>query len=125
MESWYAIPSGCGAVYHSLNPRLFDKELDFIINNAEDRIIMADISFFEKLERLLPKLPTVEAIIFFTDRAHMPPPTSKLYHNQVKILCYEDLLQAEINGLSAFQWTNCQETDACGLCYTSGTTGKV
>ncbi|KAH7624746.1 hypothetical protein Ndes2526B_g00112 [Nannochloris sp. 'desiccata'] len=126
MESWYAIPSGCGAVYHSLNPRLFDKELDYIINHAGDKIIMADISFIELLERLLPKLPTVEAIIFFTDRAHMPSTSSKLYQNspKVKILCYEDLLHAEINGLSTFQWLECHENQACGLCYTSGTTGN-
>ncbi len=126
MESWYAIPSGCGSVYHSLNPRLFDKELMYIINHAEDRIIMADISFIELLERLLPSLPTVEAIIFFTDTQHMPPTSSKLYQtrNKVKILCYEDLLQAEINGLSTFQWMNVRENQACGLCYTSGTTGN-
>jgi acyl-CoA synthetase (AMP-forming)/AMP-acid ligase II len=126
MESWYAIPSGCGAVYHSLNPRLFDKELDFIINHAEDTIIMADISFIELLERLLPKLNTVKAIIFYTDSAHMPPKSSKLYQNprKMNVLCYEDLLEAEINGLSTFQWVECDENQACGLCYTSGTTGN-
>jgi len=87
---------------------------------------MADISFIELLERLLPKIPTVEAIIFFTDKAHMPPTTSALYKNpqKLKILCYEDLLAAELDGLSTFQWINCHENQACGLCYTSGTTGN-
>lgn len=39
------------------------------------------------------------------------------------VLCYEDLLEAELPGLPSFAWTLAAETDACGLCYTSGTTG--
>ena len=39
-------------------------------------------------------------------------------------LCYEDLLEAERQHLAGFQWVRVDENDACGLCYTSGTTGK-
>lgn len=117
MECWYGI-AGAGAVCHTLNPRLFDKELEFIINHAEDAIIMADISFVQLLERLKPKLRTVRHIIYLTDDRHMPKAST------LSALCYEDLLEEEVQGLPGFQWTPCQENQACGLCYTSGTTGN-
>ncbi len=121
-ESWYGIP-GAGAVCHTLNPRLFDQDLEYIINHAEDSVIMADISFADLLDRLLPRLPTVRAVIYLTDAAHMPAiPKST---PRCAVLCYDTLLDAESAGLNWFRWTACRETQACGLCYTSGTTGTL
>ena len=120
LESWYGI-TGAGAVCHTLNPRLFDKELDFIINHAEDSVIVADAPFAELLGRLAPRLGKVRHVIFLTDERNMPPRT----HPALKsVLCYEDLLEEELGGLEGFQWTECSEGQACGLCYTSGTTGN-
>ena len=39
-------------------------------------------------------------------------------------LCYEELIEAERPRLDGFQWVRVDENDACGLCYTSGTTGR-
>lgn len=113
IECWYGVP-GIGAVLHTLNPRLFDKELDYIINHAQDRIIIADISFVDMLERLLPNLPTVEYVIYLTDAAQMPPRRAGSSY-KAQILCYEDLLAAERPELPTFAWTECVETQACGL----------
>lgn len=67
LESWYGI-MGLAAVCHTLNPRLSDKDLIYIINHAEDRAIMADITFVPILQRILPQCPTVKTVIMMTDR---------------------------------------------------------
>jgi len=71
LESWYGI-TGAGAVYHTINPRLFPEQIAWIANHAEDRIIMTDLTFVPLLEALADKLPTVERFIVLTDAAHMP-----------------------------------------------------
>lgn len=42
----------------------------------------------------------------------------------VGCLCYEELIEAERQHVDGFQWVRVDENDACGLCYTSGTTGR-
>jgi fatty-acyl-CoA synthase len=113
MESWYAA-AGLGAIYHTINPRLFAEQLIYIINHAEDRVILADLSFVTLLEGLSDKLPGVKAYVIMTDAAHMP---------QTRLpnaFAFEDLIAAESD---AFDWVPVDENDAVGLCYTSGTTG--
>jgi len=68
LETWYAI-LGFGAIYHTLNPRLFPEQIAWIANDAEDRIIFTDISFVPLLEKIQDKLPTVEAYVILTDAA--------------------------------------------------------
>jgi len=113
LETWYAI-LGFGAIYHTLNPRLFPEQIAWIANDAEDRIIFTDISFVPLLEKIQDKLPTVEAYVILTDAAHMPETSLK------NAVAYEDLI-AEGDGDVA--WGGFDENTACGLCYTSGTTG--
>ncbi len=113
-ETWYAI-MGAGAVCHTLNPRLFAEQLVYIINHAEDKIVLLDTTFVPLLEAIHDKLPQVKAYVLLTDRAHMPE--TKLPN----CLCYEELVEAESGD---FSWVAVEENDACGLCYTSGTTGN-
>ena len=113
-EAWYAI-TGLGAIYHTLNPRLFTEQLAYIINHGEDKVIFTDLTFIPILEKLASQLPKVKHYVVLTDRAHMPESELK------NLLCYEDLLDAE-NG--DFNWVAVDENAACGLCYTSGTTGN-
>ncbi|MET0339028.1 MAG: long-chain-fatty-acid--CoA ligase [Caulobacter sp.] len=113
IEAWYAI-MGIGAVCHTLNPRLFPDQIAWIANHAEDRIIFADLTFIPILQAILPKLPTVEHVVVMTDRAHMPALDFK------SVLCFEDLAEA---GSADVKWGGFDEETACGLCYTSGTTG--
>jgi acyl-CoA synthetase (AMP-forming)/AMP-acid ligase II len=114
LECWYGI-SGSGMVCHTLNPRLFVDQLDYIINHAEDAAIFFDISFTPIIEKLLPRIKTVKHLIALTDRAHQP------HIPGVDILAYEDLIAAESG---EYDWRRLDENTPCGLCYTSGTTGN-
>jgi acyl-CoA synthetase (AMP-forming)/AMP-acid ligase II len=115
MEIWYGIMS-LGAVVHTLNPRLFPEQLNYIINHAEDQWIFLDLTFVPLFEKLQSTLPTVTGYVIMTDRAHMPEATTLK-----NLVCYEDLIA---DGDDTFAWPELDENTACGLCYTSGTTGK-
>ncbi len=114
LEAWYGI-TGIGAIYHTLNPRLFPEQLIWIINHAEDKIIMTDLTFVPLLEKLQDKLPTVQQYVVLTDAAHMPQTALK------NAVAYEDWI-AEVD--SDFEWKSFDENTAAGMCYTSGTTGN-
>jgi acyl-CoA synthetase (AMP-forming)/AMP-acid ligase II len=114
MEIWYGIMS-IGAVVHTLNPRLFADQLTYIINHAEDEWIFIDLTFVPLFEKLQATLPMVKGFVVMTDRAHMPDSSLK------NAICYEELLA---EGDAAFTWPALDENMACGLCYTSGTTGN-
>ncbi|MBL08728.1 MAG: long-chain fatty acid--CoA ligase [Rhodobiaceae bacterium] len=114
LESWYGI-TGIGAVYHTLNPRLFTEQLEYIINHAENQYIICDTTFVKLLEGIEKNIPNVKGFIFLTDKESMPD--TKLKNS----LSFEDLIDAEDED---FDWVRVDENDACGLCYTSGTTGN-
>ena len=114
LEAWYGI-LGIGAIYHTLNPRLFPEQIAWIVNHAEDRVMMTDLTFMPLLEKLADKLGTIERIIVLTDGAHMPATTLR---NAVP---YEEWL-AEAD--DDFTWKSFDENTAAGMCYTSGTTGN-
>ncbi|MDX5493132.1 MAG: fatty-acid--CoA ligase [Alphaproteobacteria bacterium] len=114
LEAWSGI-MGLGAVCHTLNPRLFAEQLVYIINHADDKIVFLDLTFVPILEGIADKLPKVKAYVIMTDKAHMP---------QTKLpnaLCFEEIVEAEDGN---FKWAEVDENAACGLCYTSGTTGN-
>jgi fatty-acyl-CoA synthase len=114
LESWYGI-LGIGAVYHTINPRLFPEQIVWIINHAEDRVMMTDLTFVPLLEKLADRLPSIERYIVFTDAAHMPATSLR------NAVAYETWL-AETDG--DFAWKSFDENTAAGMCYTSGTTGN-
>ena len=114
LESWYGI-TGIGAIYHTLNPRLFTEQLEYIINHAENQYIISDTTFVKLLEGIEKNIPNVKGFIFLTDKENMPD--TKLKNS----LSFEDLIDAEDED---FDWVRVDENDACGLCYTSGTTGN-
>ena len=113
LESWYGI-TGVGAIYHTVNPRLFDDQIVFIINHAADRILLLDLTFVPLVEKLASRLPTIERYVILTDSAHMPQTSLK------NAVAYEDYL-AEVD--DDFRWMSVDENTAAGMCYTSGTTG--
>jgi fatty-acyl-CoA synthase len=113
LEVWYGI-MGIGAICHTVNPRLFPEQIAWIINHAQDRIVMVDLTFVPVLEKLADKLPSVERYVILTDKAHMPETTLK------NVVAYEDWI-AEADG--KFKWKDFDENTAAAMCYTSGTTG--
>ncbi|MBU1385374.1 MAG: long-chain-fatty-acid--CoA ligase [Alphaproteobacteria bacterium] len=114
IEAWYGV-MGIGAVCHTLNPRLFPEQLIYIINHAEDKIIFVDLTFIPLLEAILPHCPSVQRVVVMTDELHMP--ATKLPGAE----CYEALLASASDDVV---WGGFDEQTACGLCYTSGTTGN-
>jgi fatty-acyl-CoA synthase len=115
LECWYAA-GGCGAVCHTLNPRLFENQIEFIVNHAEDRWIFLDSTFLPVIAPVIDRLPTVEGLIVMTDAEHMPA-TSGI---SCAVHCYEELIANEAD---SFHWPELDEDGASSLCYTSGTTG--
>ena len=111
-ELYYGV-SGMGAIIHTINPRLFQDQLTYIVEHAGDRLVFFDLTFLPLVERLAPACPGVMSWVALTDRMHMPVST-------LDLLCYEDLLAAESDDYS---WPEFDENIASGLCYTSGTTG--
>jgi fatty-acyl-CoA synthase len=113
LESWYGI-LGIGAIYHTINPRLFVEQIVWIVNHAEDRMMILDLTFVPLVEKFADKLPTIERYVVLTDGAHMSQTTLK------NAVAYEDWI-AEVDG--DFAWREFDENTAAGMCYTSGTTG--
>jgi acyl-CoA synthetase (AMP-forming)/AMP-acid ligase II len=114
LETWYGI-TGAGAVYHTLNPRLFPDQVVYIANHADDRIIFFDTCYADLVSKIAPRLKHVKLFIALCDKAHLP---------DVKIprlVAYEDFI-ASVKG--DYAWKEFDERSACGLCYTSGTTGN-
>jgi acyl-CoA synthetase (AMP-forming)/AMP-acid ligase II len=112
-ELYYAV-SGSGAVMHTVNPRLFPDQIAWIMNDAADSVLFLDLTFVPLVQKLRPACTTLRTVVLMTDRAHMPPESAGM-------LCYEELLDAETGD---FEWPSLDENTACGLCYTSGTTGN-
>ncbi len=111
LEAYLAIPS-MGAVLHTLNLRLFPEQLSYVINHAEDQVIIVDASLVPLLARVRDQLTTVKHIVVAGD-----DDTSALGET----LSYEELLAAEDPG---YDWPSFDERQAAAMCYTSGTTGN-
>ena len=113
LAAWYGT-AGIGAVLHTLNPRLFMEQIAYIANHAADRLLIADPAVADLVGELLAQVPSIEQVIFFCDRAALP-------QTPYPALAFDDW----IAGYPAeHDWGGFDENSACGLCYTSGTTGN-
>jgi fatty-acyl-CoA synthase len=111
LEAYLAVPA-MGAVLHTLNIRLFPEQLSFVINDAEDRVIIVDDTLVPVLARVVKELKTVERFIVVGSGDASP---------LGDVLRYDELLAAEQPG---FSWPDVDERSAAAMCYTSGTTGN-
>jgi fatty-acyl-CoA synthase len=118
MEAYFAIP-GIGAVLHTLNLRLFPEQLAWIVNHAEDRIIIVDDNIVPLLARVAGELESVEAFVVVGDGDASPLGDAA---PKARILRYEELLAAA--DLAGFEYPEVDERAAAAMCYTSGTTGN-
>ena len=112
MELYMAAPC-TGAVLHTLNIRLFEEQLTYIVNHAEDRVIFVDDCLVPVLEKLAPSFEGVQHYVVMGegDAGSLP-----------NVLRYEELLEQAGGG--AFEYPELDERQAAALCYTSGTTGN-
>jgi fatty-acyl-CoA synthase len=115
LEAYFAIPC-TGAVLHTINIRLSPQHISYIINHAEDKVLLVDPDIIPLLEKCSSELKTVKAYVIMTDDKELPETTlSPAYH-------YEELL-AEAN--PTYQYPeDIEENDPAGMCYTSATTGN-
>jgi fatty-acyl-CoA synthase len=127
-ELYFAVPC-TGAVLHTLNIRLFEEQITYIVNHAEDRVIFVDDSLVPMLEKLAPSFETVEHYVVMGDPPIHPstqPPAHAPSHGELgglpNALHYEDLLDQA--GDDPFDYPELDERQAAALCYTSGTTGN-
>ena len=115
LESYYAV-SGSGMVMHTCNPRLHPQQLIYIINHAEDRLVLFDSTFAPLIAGIAAHCPKVRAWVCLTDEGHMPA-----LEGVANVLCYESLIAPESD---QFSWPEFDERTGAVLCYTSGTTGN-
>ena len=114
LSLYYGV-SGSGAVLHTVNPRLFPEQIDYIINHAEDQVLFFDVGFAPLVAQLAPSLKSVKHYVVMTDRAHIPELDLPNLH------CFDELMAAQS---TRFTWPEFEERSASSLCYTSGTTGN-
>jgi acyl-CoA synthetase (AMP-forming)/AMP-acid ligase II len=112
-ELYYAA-AGSGMVMHTINPRLFPEQINWIVEDAEDRALFIDLTFVPLVKTHCRAKIAPERIVVMTDREHMPAEAEGWS-------CYEDLLAAQDE---SFEWPALDEESAAILCYTSGTTGN-
>jgi fatty-acyl-CoA synthase len=112
VEIYYAV-SSIGAVVHTINPRLKPQQIAWMVNHAEDTMLMFDTTFGPIIDGVSAACPTVKSWICLTDEAGMPD-----YKTDVQD--YESFIA---NASDSIEWERFDENTACTLCYTSGTTG--
>jgi acyl-CoA synthetase (AMP-forming)/AMP-acid ligase II len=115
LEAYYAV-SGSGMVMHTCNPRLHPEQLIYIINHAEDRVVLFDATFAALIKGIAPHCPKVAAWVCLSDAANMPAA-----EGMPQLLCYEELIAPHSE---QFEWPEFDERTGAVLCYTSGTTGN-
>ncbi|KRO97169.1 MAG: long-chain fatty acid--CoA ligase [SAR86 cluster bacterium BACL1 MAG-120828-bin5] len=113
-ETYFAV-SGMGAVLHTMNPRYSAEQLIYILNHAEDKVLILDPTFIPLIESIQDQLQYVEVMIIACNQESMPANTLK------NTLAFDELIQDESN---KFTWPALDENTAASLCYTSGTTGN-
>ncbi|KIY23552.1 fatty-acid--CoA ligase [Mesobacillus subterraneus] len=115
LEAYFAAP-GMGAVLHTINIRLSPEHVSYIINHAEDKVLLIDEDLVPLIERNKDQFKTVEAYIIMTDKDELPETTLE------PVYSYEKLLR---ESSPKFEFVkNIDENDPAGMCYTSATTGN-
>jgi fatty-acyl-CoA synthase len=103
--TWYGT-IGMGGVVHTINPRLFDDQIVYIANHAEDRVLMYDAAFQPIVDRLKDQFTSIEHFVVMDGAGEGS---------------FAALIEAEDGD---YTWVEGNEREPCMLCYTSGTTGN-
>ena len=114
LEAYYAV-SGSGMVMHTCNPRLHPQQLIYVINHAEDEVVLFDATFAPLVKGIAAHCPKVRAWVCLADATNTPAIEG------VSVLTYEDLIAGHSD---SFDWPELDENTGAALCYTSGTTGN-
>lgn len=115
LELYYAI-SGIGAVCHTINPRLFPEQLAYVVKHASDRVLFFESATAGLVKQMRAQWPADLKYVAMEDER-----ATAAIESIPGLNCYEDLLAGQP---SEIHWPEFDENTACGLCYTSGTTGE-
>ncbi len=115
LVAYIAVPA-MGAVLHTLNIRLFPKQIIYVANEAEDQVVVVDLSLSELLAPVLPGLDSVHTVIAVGEGDIAP-----LEQSGKSVLRYAELVDGQP---AEFDWPQIDENSAAAMCYTSGTTGN-
>jgi fatty-acyl-CoA synthase len=115
LTTYVAVPA-MGAVLHTLNIRLFPDQVVYVANEAEDQVVVVDISVTQLLAPILPRLKTVHSVIAVGQGDIAP-----LKETGKTVLRYDEIIAGES---AEFDWPDIDEDSAAAMCYTSGTTGN-
>ena len=110
LEAYFGVPCS-GMVLHTINPRLSADDLAYIINHAEDRVLLVDGTMVELLDGFGDRVDLDHVFVLSADGSAPEGLES-----------YEDLLSGADEG--RFEYPDFDENDAAAMCYTSGTTGR-
>ncbi|MEM5516463.1 long-chain-fatty-acid--CoA ligase [Henriciella sp. AS95] len=113
MATWYGA-MGIGAILHTVNPRLHPDHIAWIVNHAEDKVLILDKTFLPIIESIREKLTSVKRFVIYADDDTMPD-------NTLGAVAFDTWVRARP---AEARWGDFPEDTACGLCYTSGTTGN-
>ena len=117
LEAYYAV-SGSGMVMHTCNPRLHPEQLVYIINHADDEVVLFDTTFAPLVRAIAPSCPRVRHWVALCDADAL----KAIDLDGVQGLeAYESLIARQSD---TFAWPECDEKSGAALCYTSGTTGN-
>lgn len=112
LEAYFGVPCS-GRVLHTLNVRLSDEELAFVMNDADDRVVLVDPDFVPLLDRVAKLVPGLRHVVVLgSDTAGSDVPGA---------IAYEELIAGEA---TTYPRPDLDERSPSGLCYTSGTTGR-
>lgn len=115
LEAYHGVAC-MGAVIHTLNLRLPPADLEYIINHAEDKVIIVDADVLPLLEKLAGKMPTVQTIVVAAE-----PGFENWSSSLPNVIDYEAFIGSKP---VKYSWPEIDENSPMGLCYTSGTTGR-
>ena len=115
LEAYFGVPS-TGAILHMVNIRLSPEHIAYVINHAEDEILLVDEDLFPHLEKLAPYLKTVKHYVIMGDNKELPETSLENVH------LYEELLG---KASDEFEFPeDLRRESPAGMCYTSATTGN-
>src|ERR671910_1566418 len=110
LEAYFGVPSA-GLVLHTINPRLSADDLAYILNHAEDRVLLIDETMVKLLDGFRDQVNLDRVFVLSSDGSALEGLES-----------YEDLLSGADE--QRFEYPDFDEHDAAAMCYTSGTTGR-
>lgn len=114
LEAYFGVPCS-GAVVHTVNPRLNPDDLAYVINHAEDKLLLIDETMLPLLDAIRDEVH-LERIFVMSADGGVPDSAPE------GVESYEDLLASADE--DDFEYPDFDETDAAAMCYTSGTTGR-